>query len=121
MKKTMKLNAWVCTDGHGHWSHQERFVKVYRLEVVTYEDHRGVDVIYEVRAHFTRATWDTRKHGLIYTDRSFLTGLKKHLRSLGLVCGLNYTEQGMQGDAYVSLDPSKAFIRSWHAVQSKRR
>ena len=56
------------------------------------------------------------KHGLIYTDRQFLRELRAFLDAHGLPgADVDYSEQGMQGDNYVSLDIGKDFLRAWSA------
>lgn len=116
----MKTNATLHTDGKGLWSNEKRAVKVHRCEVA-YLDDEDKPTSGELRVYFTKATWDTEKHGLIYTDGRFMTELKVYLRTLGLVCGVDYSEQGMQGRDYVSCDVGKGFLDSWFAVQAKRR
>jgi len=52
--------------------------------------------------------------GLIYTDKQFIKDLREFLDAHGLpgkdVC---YSEQGMQGDDYVSLDAGTEFYKAW--------
>jgi hypothetical protein len=50
---------------------------------------------------------------LIYTDSLFKQDLMKFVKEQGLVVDLCYSEQGMQGDNYVSLDVGKEFLDSW--------
>jgi len=51
---------------------------------------------------------------LIYTDSDFLNELQEFLNQHNLAGGdVTYSEQGMQGDNYVSLDIGKVFIESW--------
>jgi len=55
------------------------------------------------------------KDGLIYTDGQFAEDLANFLVAHGLDAGASYSEQGMQGDDYVSLDVEGKFIASWEA------
>jgi hypothetical protein len=64
--------------------------------------------------YFDTKTWDVTKHGLIYTDRQFKQELNAFLAAQGL-CEAEYSEQGMQGDNYVSLDVDEEFIAKWEA------
>ena len=52
--------------------------------------------------------------GLIYTDKLFLQELRAYLQTIGFskaeANDVSYSEQGMQGDAYVSCDVGAAFI-----------
>jgi hypothetical protein len=53
---------------------------------------------------------------LIYTDRQFQNELRVFLNQHGLVgADVDYSEQGMQGDDYVSLDVGRKFLKSWEA------
>jgi hypothetical protein len=53
------------------------------------------------------------KDGLIYTDSLFKQDLMQFVKEHGLAVDLCYSEQGMQGDNYVSLDVGKEFLDSW--------
>jgi hypothetical protein len=52
--------------------------------------------------------------GLIYTDKQFKRELREYLVSLGFTQAeaddVEYSEQGMQGDSYVSCDVGAVFI-----------
>jgi hypothetical protein len=107
----MKTSVILHTDGTGYWSKSKREVEVVELELAATYAKRTAG---ELRAHFTKASWDTKQHGLIYTDATFLKGLKEHLKSLGFrVSDVTYSEQGMQGINYVSLHVGGGFIGSW--------
>lgn len=68
----------------------------------------------ELRVYFDCRTWDTRKDGLIYTDTLFLKELQKFLNAHGLSGkDVGYSEQGMQGDNYVSCDAGGKFLKAW--------
>ena len=64
--------------------------------------------------YFNTADWDVDKDGLIYTDTQFKQELNAFLAEQGLGQA-DYSEQGMQGDNYVSCDVGKAFLKSWDA------
>lgn len=69
----------------------------------------------ELMVKFDLETWNTDKHGYIYTDDGFIAELKDFLtRAQYDVSDLGYSEQGMQGDDYVSLDVGPKFIASWN-------
>jgi hypothetical protein len=56
------------------------------------------------------------KHGLIYSDRQFEAELGAFLATIGLDGeDVGYSEQGMQGDNYVSCDVGSKFLASWKA------
>jgi hypothetical protein len=51
---------------------------------------------------------------LIYTDSLFLASLKRILAEQGFdASDVTYSEQGMQGTDYVSLDVGPKFLTSW--------
>ena len=99
------------TSGNGYWSREERAVTVtdMRLGYVSDELDFG-----ELCVYFNTKSWDTQEHGLIYTDRQFLRELRAFLDAHGLPgADVDYSEQGMQGDNYVSLDIGEAFLTAW--------
>jgi hypothetical protein len=68
----------------------------------------------ELCVHFNTATWDTATDGLIYTDKQFMRELKELLTVQGYdASDVSYSEQGMQGDTYVSCDVGECFINSF--------
>jgi hypothetical protein len=68
----------------------------------------------ELRVYFNTDTWDLEQHGLIYTDSLFIKQLRKFLHQHGLPGhDVDYSEQGMQGDDYVSLDVGEEFLEAW--------
>ena len=68
----------------------------------------------ELRVRFNAKTWDVNKDGLIYTDTLFLEELCDLLTQLGIdASDVSYSEQGMQGDTYVSLDVGECFINTF--------
>jgi hypothetical protein len=106
----IKTNATFSTDGSGYWSNVAKPVIVKVIDVDVNDDEQ----FGEMRVYFDTKTWDIGNEGLIYTDKLFLKNLRSYLDQLGLpshdVC---YSEQGMQGDDYVSLDIGAEFIREW--------
>jgi len=68
----------------------------------------------ELRVYFNTATWDVDKDGLIYTDSLFLEELCGLLTSMGIdASDVSYSEQGMQGDNYVSCDVGECCINTF--------
>jgi len=110
----IKLNQTIHTNGKGYWSNCAKAVRLRGLEVIDYSDDD--DKFGELRVYFDKRYWNVKKDGLIYTDTLFLKELKKVLESIGLSTKVNYSEQGMQGDDYVSLDVGQEFLKSWFMV-----
>jgi hypothetical protein len=94
-------------------------VRVTRLELAYTSDDREFG---ELRAHFDRATWDTERDGLIYTDRSFEAVVRELTSSLLdaqlPAASLHYSEAGMQGDGFVSFDVRGDLIKAWDRSQA---
>jgi hypothetical protein len=108
------------TDGkRGLWSDVAKAVTVTNIDLgqgTVWEGDSDDEAFGELRVYFDTATWDTQEDGLIYTDTLFLKELQEFLNAHGLpgkdVC---YSEQGMQGDDYVSLDAGGLFYKAWMA------
>jgi len=106
-----KVNATLNTNGKGYWSRTATAVEVTGLQLAYTNDELDFG---ELRVRFNTNTWDTSKHGLIYTDTQFMTELKELLTSLGFdASDVDYSEQGMQGDKYVSCDVGECFINTF--------
>ena len=107
----LKVNQIVSTDGSGLWSNTAKQVRILGLSVPYISDEQDFG---ELRVHFDVAYWDVNEDGLIYTDRQFERELQNLLTSMSLAGDdVSYSEQGMQGDDYVSLDVGEEFIASW--------
>lgn len=98
------------TVGDGYWSTVAKSVRItdMRLGYVAEDKEFG-----ELRVYFNTEDWDVNVDGLIYTDSGFYADLQAFIKQQGLVVDLCYSEQGMQGDDYVSLDVGAEFIASW--------
>lgn len=105
------------TSGDGFWSDViNAQVEITDMQVAYIDDdYQGLAPEFgELRVYFDTATWDTEQHGLIYTDSLFLKQLQRFLITHGLRgMDVEYSEQGMQGDDYVSLDIGRVFLQSW--------
>lgn len=101
----MKVDTVLHTNGCGLWSRKKAAVKITKLE---YDYDFG-----ELRVFFDTKTWNTHSDGLIYTDSLFMKELKAFLKNLGFNPDVDYSEQGMQEDNYVSCDVGEQFINSW--------
>jgi hypothetical protein len=98
------------TAGDGYWSNVSKDVEVTDMKLGYVSDEQDFG---ELRVYFDTATWNVNKDGLIYTDSLFKQELMKFVAEQGLVVDLCYSEQGMQGDNYVSLDVGAEFLDSW--------
>jgi len=99
------------TNGNGYWSPVAKAVEVtqLRLQYCTQEKDFG-----ELCVHFSPTSWDIQKDGLIYTDKQFMQELRTYLQTIGFTAkeanDVDYSEQGMQTEQYVSLDVGSKFI-----------
>ena len=107
----IRVNATLNTSGDGYWSNTKAAVKVTGLHLSYIDDDLDFG---ELRVRFAAASWDVNKLGLIYTDAQFMTELKALLTSMGFDSSdVSYSEQGMQGDNYVSCDVGELFINTY--------
>lgn len=107
-----RVNFVTRTSGDGYWSIQIKTVRINRVELA-YVNEEGT--FGELRAYFDPAEWDIDNDGLIYSDmgwkHSFLTCMENHFAfSADAILDLSYSEQGMQGENFVSMDVGPQFI-----------
>jgi hypothetical protein len=106
-----KVTATLNTSGGGYWSNTKTAVEVTRLQLAYTNDELSFG---ELRVYFNTNTWDVNKLGLIYTDKQFMRELKELLTIQGFdASDVDYSEQGMQGDNYVSCDVGECFINTF--------
>ena len=106
-----KINATLNTNGNGYWSSTKAAVEITELQLAYTNDELDFG---ELQVYFNTATWDTSKLGLIYTDTQFMRELKELLSAKGFDSSdVSYSEQGMQGDTYVSCDVGECFINTF--------
>jgi hypothetical protein len=99
------------TNGKGYWSRTAKAVEVVDMRVAYVNDEKTFG---ELRVYFNTDTWDVNTMGLIYTDKQFKQELNDFLVAQGLA-SVEYSEQGMQGDNYVSLDVGEEFLTAWES------
>jgi hypothetical protein len=104
-----KVNATLNTNGLGYWSRTAKAVEIVDMRVTYVNDEKDFG---ELRVYFNTATWDVNTMGLIYTDKQFKRELNEFLVAQGLATA-DYSEQGMQGDNYVSCDVEGDFLTAW--------
>ena len=106
-----KVTATLNTNGNGYWSNKRKAVEITGLQLAYTNDELDFG---ELRVRFNTATWDTSTDGLVYTDKQFMRELKDLLDNLGFdASDVSYSEQGMQGDTYVSCDVGECFINTF--------
>ena len=106
-----KVTATLNTNGNGYWSRKATAVEITHLQLAYINDEMDFG---ELRVRFNTNTWDTNKDGLIYTDKQFMRELKELLTAKGFdASDVSYSEQGMQGDTYVSCDVGECFINTF--------
>ena len=103
-------NVVFNTAGDGYWSNVRKAVEITDMQLGYVDDEGDFG---ELRVYFNTDTWDVNKDGLIYTDSQFKIDLMAFIKQHGLVVDLCYSEQGMQGDDYVSFDIGADFLASW--------
>lgn len=112
----MQTNVIFNTAGDGLWSSVDKPVRVTGIELGPGMQFEGEDRIFgELCVYFDTSTWNPDTDGLIYTDSQFISELRNFLTAQGLPADVDYSEQGMQGDDYVSLDAGTEFYKAWMA------
>lgn len=116
----MQFKHTLNTAGDGYWSGTAKSVKTTELKL-GYEDDDGN--FGELRVYFDKRTWNCGLHGLIYTDKKFMKELRAALVKAGFskaaAADVDYSEQGMQDERYVSCDVTGPFLRAWKLQQDK--
>lgn len=101
----------LTTDGSGLYCDYEVTVFTTHLQVPYIDEDEDFG---ELRVYFNPDAWDIERLGLIYTDQKWLNELCDALSERGYdVSDIGYSEYGMQGNDYVSLDVGEKFIGSW--------
>jgi hypothetical protein len=99
--------------GNGLWSNVEGSVEITDMQLGYVNDERDFG---ELCVYFNTGHWDVNIDGLIYTDKDFLAELRMFLDQHGLPgADVDYSEQGMQGDDFVSFDIGEKFLTAWEA------
>jgi hypothetical protein len=99
------------TNGKGYWSRTAKAVRIEDMRLGYVSDEKDFG---ELCVYFNTEDWDVNTEGLIYTDKQFMRDLNAFLAQQGLPA-VSYSEQGMQGDNYVSCDVEEAFLQAWEA------
>ena len=107
----MKTFTTLHTNGSGCWTNTAKEVEITKIELQYCTAKRDFG---ELCVFFTADSWNIEKFGLIYSDQLFIQELVAYLQKIGFseseASDVHYSEQGMQGDNYVSCDVGAAFI-----------
>ena len=105
-------NVIFNTNGSGYWSDVAKPVTVVDMRINYCADDKEFG---ELCVYFNDS-WDVEQDGLIYTDKQFMAEMRDFLAAHSLPgADVSYSEQGMQGDDYVSCDVGADFIAAWEA------
>ena len=112
------VNFVTKTNGRGYWSTTAKTVRIDRVALAYVDEENTFG---ELRAYFDPEEWDVDADGLIYTammwKHSFLTCMENVLGfSPDATLDVSYSEQGMQGHNYVSMDVGPRFILECDAL-----
>ena len=107
-----RVNFVTRTAGTGYWSERAKTVRINRVALAYVSDDGDYG---ELRAYFDPKEWDVDNDGLIYSDmgwkHSFLTCMENEFGfSPDAILDVSYSEQGMQGEDFVSMDVGETFI-----------
>lgn len=97
------------TSGDGYWSNVERAVRIKSISIGVHMDPEEYGSCSDLQVYFYEDDWNCVEDGLIYTDKLFIEQLRTIMQfEFGLdytiAEDIEYSEQGMQDDDYVSLD-----------------
>lgn len=107
--------AVLNTSGVGHWASRVAAVNITELDLVSINGGTA-----ELLVYFD-SSWNVETDGLIYTDKQFKNELRAWATSQGYAGDdISYSEQGMQGDDFVSCDVGKDFIASWRKKHGRK-
>ena len=107
-----KVSFITRTDGRGYWSTVARkSIRIDRVAIASVSDDGEYG---ELRAYFDESEWNVESDGLIYSDQAWMKSFRSCMATLGFsvqaLADIGYTEQGMQGEDYVSLDVGPDFL-----------
>lgn len=97
----------IVTSGTGLWSTVIKEVEIYGYDVPYMNDEGDFG---ELRVYFNNDTWNVDNDGLIYTDPAFLESIRVTFGT----SDIDYSEQGMQGENFVSFDVGSEFLTMYH-------
>ena len=112
------IDLILSTDGNtSYWNKVRADVTVTDIDLVVYRYNDDSEIYGELRVFFDEGDWNVDVDGLIYTDQLWLEQLRNYFRHRGMTINevnhVTYSEQGMQGRDFVSLDASASFIKAY--------
>lgn len=110
----MLVSFIASTHGKGHWTDKAEPVEIIQIYLNHFTE--GSQMHGELHAIFNKRFWNTAEKGLIYTDETWMKEFNEHLAHRGGT-PVHYSEQGMQGENYVSMDVNHEFLSSPLGVQ----
>ena len=121
MQFEKQVNWQTHTNGKGYWTQFEKTVTILEVELAYVNTYVNDDGEFgELRARFDTKTWNCDENGLIYTDPQWIAEFRALMKSLGFsrnaVEDITYSEQGMQGFNFVSMDVGADFLREVEAI-----
>jgi hypothetical protein len=112
----MQVFTTLHTNGNGYWSNKAKAVDItqLRLQYCNPEKDFGELCVHFATDELGCNCWDVNTDGLIYTDKLFKAQLRVYLMTLGFTeaeaMDVEYSEQGMQTEEYVSCDVGAKFL-----------
>lgn len=112
-----------------YWSKYDALAKAGITEITVTTDLHGFRIdnfaYLQIKASFDPQIYDTEKFGLVYGDDTFESAFTKHLSQV-LRAPLDgprfhYTEAGMQGDDYISLEGGEDWMEYLIGLSSHER
>lgn len=99
----------IVTSGTGLWSNAIKEVRTTHFNVPYVNEEWDFG---ELRVYFDTDTWNVESDGLIYTDPAFLESIRVAFGT----SDIHYSEQGMQGDNFVSFDVGSEFLSEYEGA-----
>lgn len=111
----VKPIAFLNTDGRGYWSRTAKTVDIteFKMRWIASTEHVG-----ELAVFFDTQHWNVNTHGLIYTDKKWISELRCWLRdvqgfSQKAVDDICYSDPLFAQGDYVILDAGELFIQEY--------
>lgn len=118
----IQINRKFNTGGDGYWSSKVAPVTATKMELGFFgKDESGA--FGELRVYFDTTDWNVDQDGLIYSDGEWAAEFGQFLFDCSFtqngVSDISYSEQGMQGNDYVSLDVGDTFLTEFRRLFPK--